>query len=186
MTGCRTALVLAALVLPACSPQTAPPLPAGSAILVRGGGPDPDSLDPQKARGFEAQSILRDLCEGLTTLDAHAAVAPGVATSWSASGDGLTYTFALRHEAHWSNGDPVVAGDFVAALMRLVDPTTGSAYAQYVDVIANASDIVAGRTPPDSLGVTAPDAWTLIITLATPAPYLPTLLSHPCTCPVHR
>ena len=49
-------------------------------ILVRGGGPDPDSLDPQKARGFEAQAILRDLCEGLTTLDHHAAVAPGVAS----------------------------------------------------------------------------------------------------------
>src|SRR5213082_2492224 len=53
-----------------------------AAILVRGGGPDPDSLDPQKARGFEAQSILRDLCEGLTTLDRKAAVAPGVASTW--------------------------------------------------------------------------------------------------------
>ncbi|HXN79709.1 MAG TPA: hypothetical protein VN869_02330, partial [Steroidobacteraceae bacterium] len=65
--------------------------PAGSgaaphaAMLVRGGGPDPDSLDPQRARGFEAQSILRDLCEGLTTLDRNAAVAPGVASTWGAS-----------------------------------------------------------------------------------------------------
>jgi len=168
------------------SPQSAAPLRPGSAILVRGGGPDPDSLDPQKARGFEAQSILRDLCEGLTTLDAHASVTGGVAYRWNASGDGLTYTFALRHEAHWSNGDPVVAADFVAALMRLVDPATGSGYAQYIDVIANASDIVAGRKPPDSLGVRASDDSTVIIELATPAPYLPTLLSHPSTCPVHR
>jgi oligopeptide transport system substrate-binding protein len=186
MRGCLTALVLTTLLLAGCSQQQPTPAAPGSAILVRGGGPDPDSLDPQKARGFEAQSILRDLCEGLTTLDAKAGVAPGVAMSWSASGDGLTYTFALRHEAHWSNGDPVVAADFVAGLMRLVDPATGSAYAQYVDVIANASDIVAGRKPPDVLGVTAPDEWTVIITLANPAPYLPTLLSHPCTCPVHR
>jgi oligopeptide transport system substrate-binding protein len=67
-----------------------------------------------------------------------------------------------------------------------VDPATGSAYAEYVDVIANAGDIVAGRRPPRELGVAAPDAATLVITLATPAPYLPTLLSHPSTCPVHR
>jgi oligopeptide transport system substrate-binding protein len=160
--------------------------PPSGEILVRGGGPDPDSLDPQKARGFEAQSILRDLCEGLTTLDKHAAVAPGVARSWSVSGDGLTYTFNLRPEARWSNGDTVTAADFVAGLERLVDPATGSGYAEYVDVIANAGDIVAGRRTPRDLGVAAPDAATLVITLATPAPYLPTLLSHPSTCPVHR
>jgi oligopeptide transport system substrate-binding protein len=183
--ACLVALILALAGGCTRSSQTAAP-PPGGAILVRGGGPDPDSLDPQKARGFEAQTILRDLCEGLTTLDAQARVAPGVASSWSASGDGLTYTFALRHDARWSNGDPVVAGDIVAGLLRLVDPATGSGYAQYIDVVANASDIVAGRKPPDSLGVSAPDDWTVIIKLATPAPYLPTLLSHPCTCPVHR
>ncbi len=159
---------------------------ASNAILVRGGGPEPDSLDPQKARGFEAQSILRDLCEGLTTLDKEAHVAPGVARGWSASLDGLTYRFDLRREARWSNGDRVVAADFVAALRRLVDPATGSAYAQYIDVIANASDVVAGRKSVDTLGVAAPDDATVVITLATPAPYLPTLLSHPSTCPVHR
>ena len=154
--------------------------------LVRGGGVEPDSLDPQKARGFEAQSILRDLCEGLTTLDHEARVAPGVARSWRVSADGLTYTFELRGEARWSNGDPVVAADFLAGLRRLVDPATGSAYAQYIDVIANADEIVAGRNPPAALGVAAPDDATVVVTLATPAPYLPTLLSHPATCPVHR
>src|SRR5213076_2385895 len=149
-----------------------------AAILVRGGGPDPDSLDPQKARGFEAQSILRDLCEGLTTLDKHAAVAPGVASTWGASPDGKTYVFKLRREARWSNGQPLVAADFVAALERLVDPATGSGYAEYIDAIVNAADITAGRKPPQSLGVTAPDDSTVAIQLATAAPYLPTLLSH--------
>ncbi|TLY91439.1 MAG: peptide ABC transporter substrate-binding protein [Gammaproteobacteria bacterium] len=164
--------------------------PAGAAphaaILTRGGGPDPDSLDPQKARGFEAQSILRDLCEGLTTLDRKAAVAPGVASTWGVSTDGRVYVFKLRREARWSNGDPVVAADFVAGLRRLVDPATASGYAQYIDVIANAGDIVAGRKPPQALGVAAPDDATVVVTLATPAPYLPTLLSHPSACPVHR
>ena len=156
------------------------------AILVRGGVPDPDSLDPQQARGFEAQSVLRDLCEGLTTLDKHAAVAPGVASTWGASPDGKTYVFKLRREARWSNGQPLVAADFVAALERLVDPATGSGYAEYIDAIVNAADITAGRKPPQSLGVTAPDDSTVAIQLATAAPYLPTLLSHPATCPVHR
>ena len=181
---------LALLVLSACgrsgTDRAAVTLPANAALLVRGGGPDPDSLDPQKARGFEAQSLLRDLCEGLTTLDHHAAVAPGVARSWSVSAEGTTYTFKLRPEARWSNGDPVVAADFVAALQRLVDPATGSAYAQYVDVIANSRDIVAGRRKPAELGVAAPDDATLVVTLSAPAAYLPTLLSHPSTCPVHR
>jgi oligopeptide transport system substrate-binding protein len=187
--ACLAAVLLAG-VLSGCShaPQdSAPPaLKPGAVVLVRGGGPDPDSLDPQKARGFEAQSVLRDLCEGLTTLDRDARVAPGVARSWSVSADGRTYTFKLRPEARWSNGDAVVAADFVAALQRLVDPATGSGYAEYVDVIANAPDIVAGSMPARELGVAAPDEATLIITLRSPTPYLPTLLSHPSTCPVHR
>jgi oligopeptide transport system substrate-binding protein len=155
-------------------------------MLVRGGGPDPDSLDPQKARGAEAQGIVRDLCEGLTTLDSHGAVAPGIASRWSVSGDGRVYTFTLRPEARWSSGEPVVAADFVAGLRRLVDPATASGYAQYADVIANSDDIVAGRKPVEALGVAAPDDATLIITLTAPAAYLPSLLSHPSTCPVHR
>jgi oligopeptide transport system substrate-binding protein len=182
----------AAVLLPAACSRSGGPQ-AGSAesaaqgpVLVRGGGPDPDSLDPQKARGAEAQGIVRDLCEGLTTLDKSAAVAPGVASHWSVSADGRVYTFSLRPEARWSNGERVVAADFVAALRRLVDPATASAYAQYVDVIANTGDIVAGKKPPDALGVAAPDAATVVVTLAAPAPYLPALLSHPSTCPVHR
>ncbi|HXZ59167.1 MAG TPA: peptide ABC transporter substrate-binding protein [Steroidobacteraceae bacterium] len=167
---------------PAATEAAAP----GEPLLVRGGGPDPDSLDPQKVRGFEAQSIVRDLCEGLTTLDHSAAVAPGVASHWSVSADGRIYTFTLRPEARWSNGDRVVGADFVAGLRRLVDPATASGYAQYADVIVNTDDIVAGRKPPESLGIAAPDDSTVVVTLAAPAPYLPALLSHPSTCPVHR
>jgi len=156
----------------------------GPAILLRGLGSEPDSLDPQKARADEAQRVLRDICEGLTTLDKSGGVAPGIAQSWQVSPDGKTYTFTLRHGARWSNGQPVVGADFVAGLRRLVDPQTASQYAEVVDVITNASDIVAGRKPPESLGVSAPNADTVIVQLRTPAPYLPALLSHPSTCPV--
>ena len=80
----------------------------------------------------------------------------------------------------------MVAEDFVAGLQRLVDPATASGYAEYVDVIENANDIVAGHKAPATLGVSAPDAHTVVVHLATPAAYLPTLMSHPATCPVHR
>ena len=183
--------LMAASLLAACS--RSPDTNTGTAgahhptaMLLRGVGPDPDSLDPQRARSVEAQTILRDLCEGLTTLDKTAAPAPGVASEWSVSSDGKTYTFKLRPEARWSNGDRVVAADFVAALRRLVDPATASEYAQVVDVIVNASDIVAGKKPPDTLGVTAPDGNTVVVQLNNPTPYLPGLLSHTSTCPIHR
>lgn len=153
---------------------------------MRGAGAEPDSLDPQKARSVESQTILRDLCEGLTTLDKRAGAAPGVASSWSVSADGRSYRFKLRPDAKWSNGDRVVAEDFVAALRRLVDPNTASSYAQVIDVVANAPDIVAGKKPTESLGVSAPDDATVVVDLSAPAAYLPSLLSHTSTCPVHR
>ncbi|HEY3785513.1 MAG TPA: peptide ABC transporter substrate-binding protein [Steroidobacteraceae bacterium] len=175
--------------LPGCSrgPGTGSPGPSGAAtILLRGGGPEPDSLDPQRARSAESQGILRDLCEGLTTLAKDASTAPGVAEQWSVGADGKSYSFRLRPHARWSNGDSVVAADFVAALRRLVDPATASPYAQVIDIIANASDIVAGRKPPESLGVSAPDERTVQIQLVSAAAYLPGLMAHPSTCPVHR
>lgn len=154
--------------------------------MLRAIGPDPDSLDPQRAQTVESQQVLRDLCEGLTSLDHTGAPAPGGASAWSVSADGKTYRFTLRSEARWSNGDPVVAEDYVAGLRRLVDPATASKYAEVVDVIVNASDIVGGRKAPQTLGITSPDPGTVVIQLNRPAGYFPGLLSHPSTCPVHR
>ncbi|HEX3842761.1 MAG TPA: peptide ABC transporter substrate-binding protein [Steroidobacteraceae bacterium] len=191
MRSATRALIIASLALAAlcgCSrhPTRSSPGVArhGTAVLLRGLGAEPDSLDPQKARADEAQRVLRDICEGLTTLDKSGGVAPGIAEKWQVSPDGKTYTFSLRHDARWSSGQPVVGADFVAGLRRLVDPATASQYAEVVDVIANAGDIVAGRKHPESLGVSAPNAYTVIVQLSTPAPYLPALLSHPSTCPV--
>lgn len=176
----RRILRIALLAILACASH------AEAAILLRGSGAEPDSLDPQKARSVESQSILRDLCEGLTTLDKSAGVAPGVATDWTVSPDGKKYTFHLRPTARWSNGNRVVAQDFVAALRRLVDPATASSYAQVIDVIQNAGDIVAGKKQPNTLGVSAPAENVVVIELASPAAYLPSLLTHTSTCPVHR
>jgi ABC-type oligopeptide transport system substrate-binding subunit len=176
-------LVLVALALGACGGSA--PRPSAGAVLIRGNGPAPDSLDPQKARTVEAQTVLRDLCEGLTSLAPDATPAPGAASTWSESADGRVWTFLLRPQLRWSNGEPVAAHDFVAGLQRLVDPATASEYAQVVDVIENAAAVVAGTLPPAALGVTAPDARTVVIRLRAPAPYLPGLLAHPSTCPVY-
>ena len=192
MTPSRLLISLAVVVLAAsCARQpdgqgaSASSADQGN-VLLRGNGPEPDSLDPQKARSNEAQNLLRDLCEGLTSLAKDASPAPGVAREWHVSADGKTYTFALRPEARWSNGDRVVGADFVAGLRRLVDPQTASQYAQIIDTVVNARDIIVGKKPVDALGVTAPDDATVVLQLVAPTPYLPGLLSHPSTCPVHR
>jgi oligopeptide transport system substrate-binding protein len=183
----RLAVVLAAAWLISATAGCArEPVASAAHILLRGNGPEPDSLDPQKARSVEAHVVLRDLYECLTSLAKDAGTAPGVAKTWEASPDGLTYTFHLRDNARWSNGDRVTSDDFVFALRRLVDPATASQYAQLIDVVENAPAIVAGRAAPATLGVAAPDDATVVVRLAAPAPYLPGLLSFPSTCPVHR
>ena len=177
---------LVALAVTACGKKNDETAGDQASILLRGNGPDPDSLDPHKARSAEAMVVLRDLFECLTRLDKQAATVPAAAESWTMSEDGLVYTFKLRPNLRWSNGEPVVAEDFAAGLRRLVDPATASQYANVVDVILNASDIVAGKSEVGSLGVAAPDPMTLVITLGTPAVYLPGLMAHPSTAPLHR
>jgi oligopeptide transport system substrate-binding protein len=129
------------------------------------------------------QTVIDDLLVGLTTFDAGGRPIPGMARGWTTSPDGLTWTFHLR-EALWSDGAPVTAGDFVFSLRRLVDPKTGSAYANLAFPVANARAIAAGRAPLESLGVAAPDPRTVVIRLEHPTPYLPDLLAHYGVVPV--
>jgi len=182
-------IILGLLVMAACGRDTGQQQPAhhaGRAELVRGNGSEPDSLDPQLARMDSALTILRDCYEGLTAIDARGGVAPGAAGSWTVSDDGLDYEFQLRPDARWSNGDPVVAKDFVVAWRRLVDPATASQYAQMLEPVGNAAEIIAGRAPVDSLAVEAPGTSLLKVRLERPTAYFPALLSHPSTFPVHR
>ena len=81
---------------------------------------------------------------------------PGVAASWETSADGKTWTFHLRDDARWSNGEPVTAQDFVYAWRRQVDPATGSEYAEALTPIENAEAIFNGKMEPAKLGVEAP------------------------------
>jgi oligopeptide transport system substrate-binding protein len=156
-----------------------------AATLNRGNGPEPDSLDPQRARTEAAFNILRDLFEGLTAVGPDGNAVPAAAESWTVSPDGLEYTFRLREGLRWSNGDPLTAGDYVAGMRRLVDPATASPYAQVLEPVVNAAAITRGEQPAEALGVTATGERTLLVRVQNPTPYLLGLLAHPSTSPAH-
>lgn len=145
------------------------------------------SVDPQIVEDVSGSEIVRDLFEGLMNQDAQGALVPGVATGHTVSDDRLTYTFSLRDNAKWSNGDPVVAGDFVYAWRRAVSPELASPYSWFMELmsIKNAARIIAGDLPVDELGVSAPDDRTLVITLSRPLPYFPQMVTHATTFPVN-
>ena len=153
--------------------------------LHRGLSSDPESIDPHKARSVQAAEVLRDIGEGLVAYSATGELVGAAAESWSISDDGLTYTFHMRPEARWSNGDALTAEHFVFSLRRLVDPATAAFYAQAVAAIVNAEGIIASQMAPSDLGVDVADDGALVITLERPTPYLLSLLTHPSTFPVH-
>jgi len=155
-------------------------------VLMRGNDTDPATLDHHRTSTVAEGNLLRDLYEGLVVEGADGALVPGAAENWTVSDDGLTYTFALRETARWSNGDPVTAEDFVFALRRIMDPATGAGYASVLYAIAGAEAVNTGGAAPETLGVRAVDARTLEITLANPTPYFLNLLTHQTALPLHR
>ena len=125
--------------------------PAGAEMVYhRGNTGEPETLDQHKTSTIYEANILRDLYEGLVIYDATAKVIPGVATEWQISDDGLTWRFALRDDARWSNGDPVQASDFVFSLRRIMDPATGSKYAAVLYPISNAEAVNKGEAAPET------------------------------------
>ncbi|HKU63639.1 MAG TPA: peptide ABC transporter substrate-binding protein [Rhizomicrobium sp.] len=152
-------------------------------VLNRGGGAEPESLDPAFAGSVAEINILGDMMVGLTTLDAAARPIPGIAERWETSPDGLTWTFHLR-QARWSDGRPVTAQDFVFAWRRLLDPKTAARQAQMLWIVKHARGITGGRLPASALGAAASGPSTLKVTLEHPAPYLPELLSLPAALPL--
>ncbi len=155
-------------------------------ILRRGNGPEPESLDLHGARSEAALTILRDLYEGLTAIDAAGMPVLAAADHCDMSPDGRTYRFHLRPAARWSNGEAVVAEDFAAAWRRLVDPRTGAQYADILKPVRGAAAITAGKAAPATLGVHADDPQTLVVELAQPTPYFLGVVAHPATFPINR
>ncbi|WP_179378763.1 peptide ABC transporter substrate-binding protein [Jannaschia marina] len=145
------------------------------------------TLDPalnEETVGFHA---IRQLFEALVSQDADGNVIPGVAESWENT-DYTTWTFTLREDARWSNGDPITTEDFLYSWRRAVDPATASPYAWYIELssIENATEILAGEADPETLGVEAVDERTLRVNLTRPLPFFPTIATYATFMPVHR
>lgn len=157
-------------------------------VINIGNGAEPKDLDPQIVTGVPEHNILFNVFEPLVgkdpkTLDP----IPGVAESWTISSDGRTYTFKLRANAKWSNGDPVTAQDFVYTWTRMLDPKTACEYAQQGYYIVNGKEFNTGKLKDASqLGLKALDDHTLEVKLVNPTPFFLSLLYHHTLYPVHK
>ncbi|MDO5091791.1 MAG: peptide ABC transporter substrate-binding protein [Cardiobacteriaceae bacterium] len=154
------------------------------AVFQRGNEFEAATLDPHLATDNAGHTILLDTFEGLTSINGQGDIVPGVAERWEISADGKRYTFHLRDNAKWSNGEAVTAQDFVYAWRRALDPATASKYSFVLYPIKNAQKINSGDLAPDTLGITATDAHTLEVELEGPTPYFLDLLRQPASYPV--
>jgi ABC-type oligopeptide transport system substrate-binding subunit len=154
-------------------------------VLRRGLGGEPATLDPAAAVDTFSTQLLQDLYEGLTIESSSGDVIPGIASSWEVDKSGTKYTFKLRTNAFWSNGERVKAKDFITAWKRVIDPKQGSPVANELRLIEGASEIISGQSPPSSLGVSAPSDDVLVVNLVQPAPFFPGLVAHSVAFPIY-
>ena len=157
-------------------------------ILYWGNGTEPASLDPHIATGVPEHHIMSSVMEGLVLKDRKSLEPrPGVAESWTISDDGRIYTFKLRDDARWSNGDPHIANDYVWSWWRALQPALGNQYAYMLFPIKNAKRYYDRKTEDfGDVGVKALDQRTLQVTLTNPTPYFLQLLDHYSLFPVHQ
>jgi oligopeptide transport system substrate-binding protein len=185
-------LPLAGLVLlglPGCA-RRATPAEDGirTQTLLVGNAAEPADLDPQVVYAQTDANLVYTLFEPLTWIDPKTSLAvPAAAEGWDVSPDGLVYTFHLRPNLRWSNGDPLTADEFIYSYRRILSPAFAASYAYMLWPLKNAKAFNSGKiTDFGQVGVSAPDARTLRLTLDRPTPYLPTLVSHQTWIPVHR
>ncbi len=149
-------------------------------ILHKGNGREVQDLDPHLVNGVSSLNVIAALLEGLVSKDPHDLhPVPGIAESWEISPDQKTYTFHLRRNAKWSNGDPVTAHDFIESYHRILSPPLASPVAYMLYAVANAEAFNQGKIDNfDQVGFRAIDDRTLEISLTNPIPYFLSLLNH--------
>lgn len=148
---------------------------------------EPPSLDPALMEDNVSGTVATGIYEGLTRKDESGNTVEGMAESWEVSEDGKTYTFKIRSDAKWSNGDAVTANDFEFSWKRALDPAVGSTYAYQFYYIVGAQDYNEGKTTnADAVGVKALDAQTLEVKLNSSTPYFLGLTSFYTYNPVHQ
>jgi oligopeptide transport system substrate-binding protein len=182
-------LLAAAFLASACSRQ-APPVAADGAapkILLFGNGAEPQDLDPQTVTGVPENKLLNAFFEGLVAYGpTDRETVPGVAERWETSADGLTWTFHLRPDARWSNGDPVTAQDFVRSYQRILTPELAAEYAYKLFPVVGAEAYQRGELKDfGQVGFKAVSARLLEVRLRHRVPYLLEAMKHYAWFPVH-
>lgn len=179
-------LVALGLALTACGSNSSKSGLADKQVLNWSYASELPSMDLSTATDTISFDQLNSTMEGIYRIGKNSKVEPGLATKTEVSKDGLTYTFTLRKDDKWSNGDPVTAQDFVYSWRRTVDPKTGSQYAYLFDGIANANDIIAGKKAVDTLGIKAEGKYKLVVTLEKKLPYFKLLMGFPVFFPQNQ
>ncbi|SCV21128.1 Oligopeptide-binding protein oppA [Bacillus cereus] len=159
---------------------------AAKQVLNRTEQQEIPTMDTSKSTDTLGAQILGNTMEGLYRLDKDNKPIPAAAESSTKSEDGKKYTFKLRKDAKWSNGDPVTAKDFVYAWQRLLDKNTAAEYAFIAFYIKNAEAINKGEKAATELGAKAVDDYTLEIELEKPVPYFLNLLAFPSYYPLNE
>ncbi len=159
---------------------------AAKQVLNRTENQEIPTMDVSKSTDTLGSQILGNTMEGLYRLDKDNKPIPAAAESSTKSEDGKKYTFKLRKDAKWSNGDPVTAKDFVYAWQRLLDKNTAAEYAFIAFYIKNAEAINKGEKPLTDLGAKAVDDYTLEVELEKPVPYFLNLMAFPSYYPLNE
>ncbi len=184
-------LTLLTLLVTSCDRTDPVTVATGQKIFLLGNGAEPRALDPHLIQSVGDSNIMRALFEGLTAyhVSDDTIHEPGVAERWEPNADFTQWTFFLRDDAKWSNGDPVTAGDFVYAYNRILHPDMGAPYASMLYFLKDAKEFNEGTIPADQfdkVGVKAVDDRTLVFDLVDPTPYFPDVVKHATYFPLHR
>lgn len=149
-------------------------------------GMEPTGLNTLTSTYAFEFSLFKHMYENLVTLDDDDNTVPGAAESWDYDEDTLTYTFHLRKDGVWTNGDPVTAKDFEFAWSQALNPDVASDYAYFLYFIKNAEKYFNGEVTWDEVGVKVVDDYTLEVTMEQPTPYALFLFSFGTLAPINQ
>lgn len=159
---------------------------SGEKILLMNNGEEPTSFDPSIGFNAVSWSALNNIMEGLTRMDEDHQAVEATAEKIDISDDGLTYTFTIRENAKWSNGDPVVAGDFVFAWKHMLNPETASPAAFLAYFIEGAEEYNTGEGSVDDIAIEAQDEKTFIVKLTSPNEAFLNIITNPSFFPINE
>jgi len=158
----------------------------GERNLIYNLGEDPDTIDPTLNTSVGSSTIIASTFEGLMKLDRNEKAIYGVAEDMQVSEDKLTYTFTLRDDAKWSDGEAVTANDFKFSWLRALNPETAAEYSYQLFYIKNAEAYNKGEVTAEEVGIEVADEKTLVVTLESATAYFPELMAFPTYMPLRE